>query len=174
MKSLALAGLFLVLVLPSAVAVSGDRGLQRTQLPAPFGPSKPIIPGQQCAPETQKILKLQLEAFKALQRLARRDGEKLCASLESADQLGVQKFLDPKAIEPLLTPQQRELLGAFGIDLSKVDVAKILRQLGIDLSQIELRQLTQQCRNSQGELDRFATRELNRVEEQLFRCDDRV
>jgi len=60
--------------------------------------------------------------------------------------LGVQKFLDPKAIEPLLTPQQRELLGEFGIDLSKVDVAKIMRQLGIDLSQIDLRQLTQQCR----------------------------
>ena len=174
MKSLALAGLLLALVLPSAVAVSGDHDLKRTQLPPPFGPSKPIIPGQQCAPETQKILKLQLEAFKALQRLSRRDGERLCASIESADQLGVQKFLDPKAIEPLLTPQQRELLGAFGINLSKVDVAKILRQLGIDLSQIDLRQLTQQCRDSQGELDRFATRELNRVEEQLFRCDDRV
>jgi hypothetical protein len=171
MKSTALAGLFLALVLPS-VAMSGDHGLQHTQLPPPFG--KPIIPGQQCAPETQKILKLQLEAFKALQRLSRRDGEKLCASLESADQLGVQKFLDPKAIELLLTPQQRELLGAFGIDLSKVDVAKIMRQLGIDLSQIELRQLTQQCRNSQGELDRFATRELSRVEAEMSRCDDRV
>jgi hypothetical protein len=171
MKSIALAGLFLALVLPS-VAMSGDHSLQRAQLPAPFG--KPVIPGQQCVPESQKILKLQLEAFKAVQRLSRRDGEKLCASLESADQLGVQKFLDPKTIEPLLTPQQREILGAFGIDLSKVDVAKIMRQLGIDLSQIDLRKLTQQCRDSQGELDRFATRELDRVEEQLFRCDERV
>jgi hypothetical protein len=125
-------------------------------------------------PEAQKILKLQRDASKALQGLSRRDGEKLCASLESADELGVQKFLDPKAIEPLLTPQQRELLGAFGIDLSKVDVAKIMRLLGVDLSQADLAKLTQQCRESQGELGRFATRELNRVEEQLFRCDDRV
>jgi hypothetical protein len=153
-------------------AFPDDAHPQQTQLPPPFG--KPIIPGQQCAPENQKILKLQLEAFKALQRLSRRDGEKLCASLESADQLGVQKFLDPKAIEPLLTPQQRELLGAFGIDLSKVDVAKIMRQLGIDLSQIDLRKLTQQCQDSQGELDRFATRELSRVEAEVSRCDDRV
>jgi hypothetical protein len=163
----------LALSIPTG-AFPGDVHPQQTQLPPPFGPSKPIIPGQQCAPESQKILKLQLEAFKALQRLSRRDGEKLCASLESADQLGVQKFLDPKAIEPLLTPQQRELLGAFGIDLSKVDVAKIMRQLGIDLSQIDLRQLTQQCRDSQGELDRFATRELSRVEAEVSRCDDRV
>jgi hypothetical protein len=168
-----LAGVVLALSIPT-VACSGDAPLQRTQLPPPFGAPRPIIPGQQCLPETQKILKLQKDAFKALQRLSRRDGETLCASLESADQLGVQKFLDPKAIEPLLTPQQRELLGAFGIDLSKVDVAKIMRLLGVDLSQIDLAKLKQQCRESQGELDRFATRELNRVEEELFRCDDRV
>jgi hypothetical protein len=167
-----LAGVVLALSVPT-VALSGDGHLQRTQLPPPFG-APPIIPGKQCAPESQMILKLQLDAFKSLQRLSRRDGETLCASLESADQLGISKFLDPKAIEPLLTPQQRELLGAFGIDLSKVDVAKAMRLLGIDLSQIDLRQLKQQCRESQGELDRFATRELNRVEEQLFRCDDRV
>ena len=122
----------------------------------------------------QKILKLQLDAFKALQRLTRRDGETLCVSLESAEHLGVQKFLDLKAIEPLLTPQQRELLGAFGIDLSKVDVAKIMRLLGVDLSHIDLRQLKQQCRASKGELDRFATSELNRVESEISRCDGRV
>jgi hypothetical protein len=168
-----LAGVVLALSIPTA-ALSGGSYLQRTQLPPPFGAPRPIIPGKQCASETQKILKLQLDAFKALQRLSRRDGEKLCASLESADELGVQKFLDPKGIEPFLTPQQRELLGAFGVDLSKVDVAKIMRLLGVDLSQIDLRQLKQQCRESQGELDRFATRELNRVEEELFRCDDRV
>ena len=117
---------------------------------------------------------MQRDAFKALQGLSRRDGETLCSSLESADQLGISKFLDPKALEPHLTPQQRELLGAFGIDLSKVDVAKIMRLLGVDLSQIDLRQLKQQCRDSQGELDRFATSELNRVETEMFRCDDRV
>jgi hypothetical protein len=168
-----IAGVVLLLSVPTA-ALSGAGFLQRTQLPPPFGAPPSTVPGKQCAPEYQKILKLQKDAFSALQKLSRRDGETLCASLENAEQLGVSKFLDPKAIEPLLTPQQRELLGAFGIDLSKVDVAKAMRLLGVDLSQIDLRQLKQQCRQSQGELDRFATRELNRVEEQLFRCDDRV
>jgi hypothetical protein len=168
-----LSGLFLAFVLPGA-ALAGDAFFERTQLPPPFGAPRPIIPGNQCAPESQKVLKLQLDAFKALQRLTRRDGETLCVSLESAEHLGVQKFLDPKAIEPLLTPQQRELLGAFGIDLSKVDVAKIMRQLGVDLSQIDLRQLKQQCRTSQGQLERFATSELNRVESEISRCDGRV
>jgi hypothetical protein len=163
----------LALIIPTA-ASSIEMQLQGIQLPPPFGAPRPIIPGNQCAPESQQILKLQLGAFKALQRLTRRDGETLCASLESAEQLGVQKFLDPKAMEPLLTPQQRELLSAFGIDLSKVDVAKIMRLLGVDLSQIDLRQLKQQCRASQGELERFATSELNRVESELARCDQRV
>jgi hypothetical protein len=167
-----LAGVVLALSVPTAAVSDGN--LKRAQLPAPFGDARPRIPGQQCAPNFQKILKLQKDAFKALQRLSRRDGEKLCASLESAEQLGVGKFFDPKAIEPLLTPQQRELLGAFGIDLSKVDVEKMMRLLGIDLSQIDLRQLKQQCRESQGELDRFATSELNRVENEMSRCDDRV
>jgi len=168
-----LAGVVLTLVIPAA-ASSTETQLQRTQLPPPFGAPRPIIPGNQCTPESQKILKLQLEAIKALQRLTRRDGETLCASLESAEQLGVQKFLDPKAMEPLLTPQQRELLGAFGIDLSKIDVAKIMRQLGVDLSQIDLRQLKQQCRASQGELERFATNELNRLQKEMLRCDDQI
>jgi len=163
-------GVVLALSFPSGASF-GE--VQRTQLPPPFS-GRPILPGQKCAPDYQKILKLQLEAYKALQRLTRRDGEKLCASLEGADELGIQKFLDPKAIQPLLTPQQRELLGAFGVDLSKVDVAKIMHLLGIDLSQIDLRQLKEQCRVSQGEIDRFASQELNRVEEQLFRCDDRI
>jgi hypothetical protein len=166
-----LGGVVLALSVPTG-AISASARLQYAQMPAPFG--GPVIPGKQCLPETQKILKLQRDAFRTLQKLSRRDGETLCASLEGADRLGISKFLDPKAIEPHLTPQQRELLGAFGIDLSKVDVAKIMRLLGVDLSQIDLQQLKQQCRDSQGELDRFATRELNRVEEQLFRCDDRV
>jgi hypothetical protein len=159
--------IFIAVALALPLAISAQ-----AQLPSPFG--RPPLPGQQCAPEYQKILKLELEAYRALQRLSRVDAEKLCASLESADEMGVQKFLDPKAIEPLLTPQQRELLGAFGLDLSKVDIAKALRLLGVDLSQIDLRQLKQQCRASQGELDRFASRELSRVEDALLRCDDRV
>jgi hypothetical protein len=164
-------GVVLALSVPTCT-LSAEAQVRQTQLPPPLG--RPPLPGQQCAPDYQNILKLQLEAYKALQRLTRRDGEKLCATLEGADELGVQKFLDPKALEPLLTPQQRELLGAFGIDLSKVDVGKIMRLFGIDVSRIDLRQLKLQCRDSQGELDRFATRELNRVAEQLFRCDDRV
>jgi hypothetical protein len=164
-----------VVALPVAVAAaSANHNTGRTGDVRLAQTSRPIIPGQQCSREAQKILKLQRDAFKALQRLSRRDGETLCSSLESADQLGISKFLDPKAVEPHLTPQQRELLGAFGIDLSKVDVAKIMRLLGVDLSQIDLRQLKQQCRDSQGEVERFASRQLNRVEAELFRCDERV
>src|SRR6476659_4374977 len=131
-----------VIALPVAVAAaSANHNATRTgdvklvQMPSPFGAPRPIIAGQQCSREVQKILKLQRDAFKALQRLSRRDGETLCSSLESADQLGISKFLGPKAVEPHLTPQQRELLGAFGIDLSKVNVAKIMRLLGVDVSQ---------------------------------------
>src|SRR5215475_10523207 len=68
----------LALSLPTGAC---SREVQRTQLSPPFG-VRPILPGQKCAPEYQKILKLQLEAYKALQRLTRRDGEKLCASVE--------------------------------------------------------------------------------------------
>ena len=166
-----LSGVFLVFIVPGA-AFCEDANLGRTQLPPPFG--APPIPGKQCSPEYQKILKLQADAFKALQGLSRRDGEMLCASLEGAEQLGLGKFLDPKAIEGLLTPEQRELLGALGVDLSKIDVGKVMRLLGVDLSQIDLPKLKQQCRASQGVLDRFATAELKRVEGELLRCDDRV
>jgi hypothetical protein len=112
--------------------------------------------------------------MRQLQRLSRSEGEKLCATLESTDLQGVDKLLDPKALEPLLTPDQRDLLGAFGIDLGKVDVAKIMQRLGIDLSRVDLRQLTQQCRQSQGGLDRFAASELARVENEIIRCDNRI
>src|SRR5438270_367577 len=127
MKLTVLAGLIVTLIVPSTVAVSGH-DLQRAQLPAPFG--KPVIPGQQCVPESQKILKLQLEAFKALQKLSRRDGEKLCASLEDVDQMGVQKFLDPKAIEPLLTQQQLDIakIGARVVAID-TEIASIGRHL---------------------------------------------
>jgi len=144
------------------------------QLPPPLGAPGPVIPGRQCSPQQQSFLKLQIEGFKQLQRLTRREGEALCATLEEADQLGVDKLIDPKRLEPLLTPQQRELLEAFGLDLSKVNVAKIMRQLGIDLSRIDLRQLKQQCRTSKSELERFATNELSRLENETLRCDDRV
>ena len=172
MRRALLTGLFVACIAPGAV-FSEPAGIAGVQLPPPFGGPR-TIPGQQCSSEYQKILKLQADALRALQRLSRRDGERLCASLESADESGIAKFLDPKAIEPHLTPRQRELLGAFGINLSKVDVAKGMRLLGIDLSQIDLRQLKQQCRTSRGEIERFATAELDRVETERFRCDDRV
>jgi hypothetical protein len=116
-------------------------------------------------------MKLQIDAFKALQRLTRTRGEKLCATLESVDRSGIEQFLDPKG---LVTPKQREWLGALGLDLSRVDIAKMMRMLGIDISQIDVRQLKDHCRASQGELDLFAGRELNRVEAEVLRCDDRA
>jgi hypothetical protein len=49
-----------------------------------------------------------------------------------------------KAIEQLLTPEQRELLNSLGVEPSRVDVGKLMRLLGIDLSRIDLRQLKAQ------------------------------
>ena len=166
-----LAAFALALFVPTAVMSSEPTW--RTQLPLPFGAPR-FIPGQQCTPDYQKILKLQVQAFRALQRLTQKEGETLCSTLESVEKSGVEKFLDPKALEPLLTPQQREWLGALGIDLSKVDIVKLMRMLGIDISQIDLRQLKDHCRASQGDLDRFASGELKRVEGELIRCEDRV
>ena len=137
-------------------------------------PTTRIAPGKHCTPEYRKILKLQIDAFKAVQRLTRTQGEKLCATLESVDRSGVEQFLDPKALKPLLTPRQREWLGALGVDLSRVDITKMMRLLGIDTSQIDVRQSKDHCRASQGELDLFAGRELNTVEGEVLRCDDRV
>ncbi len=164
------------LVSPAASAQqSPEPHTQLTQLPPPFGAPGPIIPGpQRCTPQYQSLLKLQKEGMKQLQLLSRAQGEQLCSTLEGADELGVDKLVDPKALQRFLTPQQRELLGAFGIDLAKVDVAKIMRLLGVDLSRIDLRQLKHQCRQGQGELDRYATNELGRLESEIIRCDDRI
>jgi hypothetical protein len=145
------------------------------QLPPPFGRPGPIVPGpQSCSPQYQRLLKLQAEGMRQLQRLSRGEGEKLCSTLETTDLQGVDKLIDPKALEPLLTPDQRDLLSAFGIDLGKVNVAKLMQRLGIDLSRVDLRQITQQCRETRGNLDRFAASELARVENEIIRCDERV
>lgn len=148
--------------------------VERAQLPPPFGAPGPIIPGGRCSPHYRSLLKFQIEGLKRLQRLTRSEGEKLCATLEGADELGVEKLIDPKSLQQLLTPEQRELLESFGIDLSKVDVAKAMRLLGIDLSKIDLQRYKQQCRQSQGGLDRFTTDELGRLEKEIVRCDDRI
>ena len=115
-----------------------------------------------------------MQGMRQLQLLSRAQGEQLCSTLEGADELGVDKLVDPKALQRFLTPEQRELLEAFGLDLAKVDVAKIMRLLGVDLSRIDLRQLKHQCRQGQGELDRYATNELGRLESEIVRCDDRI
>lgn len=141
-------------------------------LPPPFGAP---LPGQRnCASSYQRLLKLQAEGMRQLLRLSRGDGEKLCSALANADVAGIDKLIDPKALEPLLTPDQRDLLGALGIDLGKVNVPKLIERLGIDLSRIDLRQITQQCRQHQGDLERFATSELARLENEMLRCDDRI
>jgi len=142
-------------------------------LPPPFGRPQ-ITPQLQCTAQYRSLLKLQVEGYKRLQKLARSEGETLCTALESADTLGVDKLIDPKLLQGLLTPQQREFLESLGVDLSKVDLGKLARQLGIDLSQIDLRQFKHQCRQSQGEIDRLATTELGRLENELIRCDDRI
>jgi hypothetical protein len=169
-------GILLAVPLLSAAAPAEPVSAPRVvpaQVSPPFG--GPMTPGpRSCSPQVQRLLKLQAEGMRQLQRLSRGDGERLCSTLESTDLKGVDKLVDPKALEPLLTPDQRDLLGALGFDLSKVDVSKLMRRLGIDLSQVDLSQLTQQCRQSKGELDRFASSELSRLEREIVRCDERV
>jgi hypothetical protein len=120
------------------------------------------------------LLKLQMQGMRQLQLLSRAQGEQLCSAIEDADTLGVDKFVDPRGLQRFLTPEQREALEAFGIDLAKVDVAKIMRLLGVDLSRIDLRRIKHQCRQGQGELDRYATSELGRLESEIVRCDERI
>jgi hypothetical protein len=162
-----------VLATASSAEPTRTRGIEQTQvLPPPFGAPVPGL--RNCSVHHQRLLKLQTEAMRRLQRLSRGEGERLCSALESADLQGIDKLIDPKALEPLLTPDQRDLLGALGIDLSKVNVPKLMQRLGIDLSHVDLGQLTQQCRQHQGDLDRFAGSELARLESELLACDDRI
>jgi|EndMetStandDraft_5_1072996.scaffolds.fasta_scaffold315062_1 hypothetical protein len=152
----------------AATLTQSTQHVERAQL-SPFR-----LPGSQCAPQYRKLLKLQVEGLKRLQGLTRNEAERLCATIEDADVRGVDKLVDPKSIEQLLTPEQRELLNSLGIDLSKVDVGKLMRLLGVDLSKIDLRQIKAQCRQSQGALDSFATEELGRLEKELLACDDQI
>jgi hypothetical protein len=173
-----LATLGAALVALSAAAIAGPQTrtqVEPAQLPPPFGMPGPIHPGpQSCSPQFQSLLKLQMEGMRRLQGLSRSQGEMLCSALDGADQLGVDKLIDPKLLQRFLTPDQKDLLDSLGIDLSKVDVAKLMRRLGIDPSQVDLRKLTHQCRQGQGEVDRFATSELGRLEREMLRCDDRI
>jgi hypothetical protein len=170
----ALAGLA-ALVSTGASAQQGTPPHTRlAQLPPPFGAPGPITPGpQRCTPQYQGLLKLQMQGMRQLQLLSRAQGEQLCSAIEDADTLGVDKFVDPRGLQRFLTPEQREALEAFGIDLAKVDVAKIMRLLGVDLSRIDLPRIKHQCRQGQGELDRYATNELGRLRRDR-RCDVRI
>src|SRR4029079_16351538 len=127
--------LFIVaLMLPvsaSAALINHNRSerIERLQL-LPFG--GPTFPGPQCTPQYQALLKLQLDGLQRLQGVTRVEGERLCAALEDANQQGVDKLLNPKSLLPLLKPEQREFLDALGVDVSKIDVAKLMRLLGVD------------------------------------------
>ena len=171
-----LAGVAALVATASLAGQSPAPRIEGAQMPPPpFGAPRPLVPGaQSCAPQYQKLLKLQADAMRQLQRLSRGEGDKLCSTLESADLQGVDKLIDPKSLEKLLSPDQRDLLDAFGIDLGKVNVAKIMRRLGIDPAQLDLRQIKQQCRQGQDGIDRFAASELERVEKEIIRCDERV
>ena len=169
------AGMFaagIATIVPMTVSSAQPPQQPAQLLPPPFGAP---LPGQRnCSTSYLRFLKLQAEGMRQLQRLSRSDGEKLCSALENADTAGIDKLIDPKALEPLLTPDQRDFLGALGIDLGKVNVPKLMQRLGIDLSRIDLRQISQQCRQHQGDLERFASSELARLENEMLRCDDRV
>jgi hypothetical protein len=165
----------IAILLPvAALATANRKGNEATAQwatsPAAVGP---VLPGQ-CSPHYQRLLRRQIEALNRLKRLARTEGERLCAALEAADQRPIAKLLDPKSLEPLLTQRQREVLLALGIDLAKVDVAKLMRLLGVDPRPLDLQRLREQCRRSQDGLDRFASEELAKLEPGFMRCDDRV
>jgi hypothetical protein len=175
LKYLGVFGAVAAVVSTAALAQPAARPcVELAQLPPP-GLPQPGIPGvRSCSPQHQRLLQLQIDGMRQLRRLSRGQGEALCSGVESADQLGIDKFVDPKGLQKFLTPEQRELMDAFGFDLSKVDVPKIMRKLGIDPAQIDLRQLKHQCRQSQGDIDRFATSEIRRLEDAILRCDDRI
>ena len=165
---------FAILV-PTAALAGPDRqgsNLRPAQTaPAPNA-ARPMF--GQCSPHYQHLLQLQIEALRRLKQLAGNEGERLCAALEAADQRSIAALLDPKSLEPLLTRRQREVLLALGVDLAKVDVAKLMRLLGVDPQPLDLRRLREQCRRSQDGVDRFASEELARLEPEILRCDDRL
>jgi hypothetical protein len=165
----------IAILLPIAAVAGPDRqrsDLRPAQWPPPRNGAGPTF--DQCSPHHQHLVQLKIEALKRLKRLAGNEGERLCAALEAADQRPIASLLDPKSLEPLLTRRQREALLALGVDLGKVDVAKLMRLLGIDPQPLDLRQLREQCRRSQDGLDRFASEEIGRLEPEILRCDDRV
>jgi hypothetical protein len=127
-----------------------------------------------CAPRMQETLRMEIEALRRLQQLARREGDRLCAGLEAADGRDLERLIDPNSLQSLLSDHQRKLLDALGIDLARVDVGKVMRLLGIDPPRLDLQALKQQCRRSQDGIERFASEELGRLEQEVARCDGRI
>ena len=117
---------------------------------------------------------MEIEALRRLQQLARREGDRLCAGLEAADGRDLERLIDPNSLQSLLSDHQRKLLDALGIDLARVDVGKVMRLLGIDPPRLDLQALKQQCRRSQDGIERFASEELGRLEQEVARCDGRI
>jgi hypothetical protein len=157
---------------PLTPAVGADRALQGRQLSPPFDLPRQSISYPQCSPQYQKFLKLQIEGLRRLKELARTEGNKLCSAIEAVDQRALERLIDPKTLRRFLTERQRELLDALGIDLAKVDVARLMRLLGLDAAGIDLQQIKEQCRQSQGGVDRFASDQLARLASEVLRCDD--
>jgi hypothetical protein len=164
------------LVLPAAagdVQRSAPCGIERTQLPPPFGQPGPQLPGrEQCTPENRKRTAAQIEAYEKLQSLTRNEGDQFCTLIENTEDLG--KLGDGKIIAQLLPPEARKLLEALGVDFAKTDMRAVLKLLGVDLDQLDFRKIKAQCRQTQGEADRMFTSEIGRLKRELLTCDDTI
>ena len=148
-------------------------GIERTQLPPPFGAPAPQLPGrEQCTPDARKQTSAQIEAYEKLQGLARNEGAQICALIENTEDLG--KLGDGKVIAQLLPPEARKLLEALGVDFAKTDMRAVLKMLGVDLDQLDFRKIKAQCRMTQGEADRMFTSEIGRLKRELLLCDDSI
>jgi hypothetical protein len=128
----------------------------------------------QCSPEHRRLFELELRALRRLDELALGDGDKLCAALKADDQVDVSKLIDPKLLDAWLSDRQRQLLRALGVDIAKLDVAKVMSLLGIAAPRLDLRTLQQQCRQAQGGIERFTRERRERLQGELLRCEDRV
>src|SRR5262245_7994649 len=71
-----------LLATPALAQQSLEPRSEPVQLPPPFGAPGPLVPGlPSCSPQHQRLLKLQTEGMRQLQRLSRSQGETLCATL---------------------------------------------------------------------------------------------
>jgi hypothetical protein len=161
----------MVILLP-ITALAGPMGPHRATVAVEVAQDAPWPP--QCSAQERRMLQLEIKALQRLRQLARGDGDKLCAGIEAADRIDVAKLIDPKSLDALLSDHQRDLLRALGVDIAKIDVAQLMRLLGIDSPRLDLRVLQQQCRQTQGGIERFAREQLGELEQAIARCEDRV